>query len=678
MTAPYIYSPILTDPLEIRLVEFISPVGDAQLRLRVHTVPLQGAKFATLSYVWGHHPHACEDVIVDGCDFRVTESLASALRAAQRHGLAALPDRPAQEFRLWADAICINQQDIEECNRHVPQMKYIYEAAKLVIGYAGKETEALRLAMTTLNVVGAELRAHPSIATWGNSNEGIEPDAFLAWMGKYPELCSKEFSDTDPKVSLVNPTWAAIHHLLSLPLWERAWIFQEIILSRTMLVVSDTQTVHLSNLEAFIQWVSRLNYSTHFARPHFLDPSVLALLKNSKIITQAMDRLQSACRAKRIKATSTTDGPDSIGGWVISFSGSHLQATNPRDLIYGLLGVSGISAIRVDYSAPLSVVFTDYATAWINGFKNVGLRELGFLTHAGQGLVSRYGDLQFPSFAPHFPFLSKNHPVFTIGHAPSALVDFPPDTKSGRIVNSSLFVSGVQVDTVTSVFEDWRYRDKLLDNILDLISRRPVYPTGAPTINAILHALSVALAGPRELKNHVLNLHYAWSFVALLVHGIEPYQRPRSQYKDALNRLGLDTTSGMVFARSLRTTFGLDQCPDEQLHPGWLELLMQGSELAGLEEFGELATRYMALKMHVGEILPHAFFETSKGYIGVIPAWAGVSEGDVLCVLNQSNSPVVLRKSGDWFTHIATCHVWGLFCLAPAESFGKVETLEVR
>ncbi|KAK1759851.1 heterokaryon incompatibility protein-domain-containing protein [Echria macrotheca] len=678
MTAPYVYTPLLTDPLEIRLLEFISSAGDAEIRLKVHTVQLQHAKFVALSYVWGHHPHTYEDVTVDGCRFRITESLASALRAAQRHGLSAFPHRPPQDFRLWADAICIDQQNVEECNHHVPQMKYIYEAAELAIGYAGRDTEPLRLAMTTLDIIGAELRAHPAgIATWGNSNAGIDPASFLAWMEKYPALYTKEYAETDPNVSLVNPTWAAIHHLLNLPLWERAWIFQEIVLSPTMLVVSDTASVRLPHLEAFTLWVCRLNYSDYFARrPSFLHPAVLDLLTSSKITTQAMDRVLAACRAKRMKATST----DSIDGWINSFSGSHLRASNPRDLIYGLLGVSRISAIKVDYSAPLSRVFTDYAAAWTKGFRGAGLRELGFLTFAGQGLVSRYGDAQFPSFAPHYPFLSENHPVFMIGHAPSALVEFPPDTEGGRIENSSLFASGVQVDTVVSVFENWSDQDSFLDTILDLVSRRPVYPTGAPTINAVLHALSVKLAGPRELKNHVLNLHYAWALVALLVRGIGSYRRPRDEYQGILDRLGLDTSSGMAFAHSLRTTFGLDQVPDEELHAGWLGLLMQdgGSELAGLEDYGELATRYMALKTHLDVILPQTFFETAKGYIGVIPAWAGILEGDVLCVLSQSNSPVMLRKNRDFFAHIATCHVWGLFCLVPAESFGRIETLEVR
>jgi len=60
MAAPYIYSPLGTDPLEIRLLEFISPIGDAQIRLKLHTVQLKEAKFVALSYVWGHLPHTYE------------------------------------------------------------------------------------------------------------------------------------------------------------------------------------------------------------------------------------------------------------------------------------------------------------------------------------------------------------------------------------------------------------------------------------------------------------------------------------------------------------------------------------------------------------------------------------------------------------------------------------------
>lgn len=43
--------------------------------------------------------------------------------------------------RLWADSICINQDDIEEQNLHVAQMRSIYAAARETTIYIGDATE---------------------------------------------------------------------------------------------------------------------------------------------------------------------------------------------------------------------------------------------------------------------------------------------------------------------------------------------------------------------------------------------------------------------------------------------------------------------------------------------------------------------------------------------------------
>ena len=54
---------------------------------------------------------------------QVTEHLESALRVLREK----LPMRAG--VRLWVDALCINQQDIEERNLQVQRMRDIYKSA---------------------------------------------------------------------------------------------------------------------------------------------------------------------------------------------------------------------------------------------------------------------------------------------------------------------------------------------------------------------------------------------------------------------------------------------------------------------------------------------------------------------------------------------------------------------
>jgi hypothetical protein len=57
--------------------------------------------------------------MVDGEDFAATVYLAAALRHVRNHWCAAFPGRNPDDFWLWADAICVNQTDVDEHNSKV-------------------------------------------------------------------------------------------------------------------------------------------------------------------------------------------------------------------------------------------------------------------------------------------------------------------------------------------------------------------------------------------------------------------------------------------------------------------------------------------------------------------------------------------------------------------------------
>lgn len=83
--------------------------------------------YEALSYVWGD-PAVTAPVMVDGIPLQVTVSLESALRRLR------LADRPRV---LWADAICINQQDSDEKPHQVPIMLHLYRNASMVLMWLG-------------------------------------------------------------------------------------------------------------------------------------------------------------------------------------------------------------------------------------------------------------------------------------------------------------------------------------------------------------------------------------------------------------------------------------------------------------------------------------------------------------------------------------------------------------
>src|SRR5689334_2388161 len=68
-----------------------------------------GPAYEALSYTWGD-PGLRDSIVCNGVAVSVTTNLASALRLLRLAG---------RERTLWADAICINQQDQNEIGQQV-------------------------------------------------------------------------------------------------------------------------------------------------------------------------------------------------------------------------------------------------------------------------------------------------------------------------------------------------------------------------------------------------------------------------------------------------------------------------------------------------------------------------------------------------------------------------------
>jgi hypothetical protein len=71
--------------------------------------------YTALSYVWGS-TRELKTIFINGHPLKVTSNLKDALQALRE---------PSRVVRVWADAICINQADIEERNRQVRMMESI-------------------------------------------------------------------------------------------------------------------------------------------------------------------------------------------------------------------------------------------------------------------------------------------------------------------------------------------------------------------------------------------------------------------------------------------------------------------------------------------------------------------------------------------------------------------------
>lgn len=132
------YEPLQDDGGEIRLL-FVHPASNPQDEIfcdlqivKLSTPP----EYAALSYSWGP-PIFDKRVTVNGDEFQITSSLDYALRYFR-----------AQEWHiLWADAICIDQTNVQERGQQVQIMWQIYVQAKFVVACLGVGKSNSKLAM---------------------------------------------------------------------------------------------------------------------------------------------------------------------------------------------------------------------------------------------------------------------------------------------------------------------------------------------------------------------------------------------------------------------------------------------------------------------------------------------------------------------------------------------------
>lgn len=161
--------------------------------------------YEALSYVWGDpaitQTVICNDTLVD-----VTENLYFALCHFR------LADRPRV---LWADALCINQNDLDDKAHQVQMMHLIYKSCDRCLVWLGPNDEHSDVALEVIDdmtkIVSERLSIHPD-----------ELDAKLKITGRDPkQSIEMGFTNLPPPEST---KWGSLFHFLCRPWFTRVWV----------------------------------------------------------------------------------------------------------------------------------------------------------------------------------------------------------------------------------------------------------------------------------------------------------------------------------------------------------------------------------------------------------------------------------------------------------------------
>lgn len=297
--SPYVYQPL--GKLQIRLLNLAPGEESDEIHIRLTHVDLgtdPHVDYEALSYAWGtSEPSQC--VIVDRDD---GSSQFLPVRDNLAHALRRIRDTTTTKI-LWADALCLNQEDKIEKSHQVPFMAEIYRRAARVIVWLGPERDDSASAMKLLRDLGETVS--------------------INWAAMQ---C--KFSDSFPGVwkTLRNPALrTSVLRLLERDWFERLWVLQEVYLAQRSTVFCGPSEV---------EW-------TVFIRAGFCFTTIYARRQVELMAVHAR-----SCPAAWIELRSVAGGQ---------------KCVDPRDKIYGMLAMLAYNdthPLTVDYGLSVAEVYT--------------------------------------------------------------------------------------------------------------------------------------------------------------------------------------------------------------------------------------------------------------------------------------------------------------------------------
>lgn len=300
----------------IRLLELAPGKHDDDVKIRLIPMNLcddSNPPYEALSYVWGTEM-AAREAVVNGVSIAITSNLDSALRHLRFTIVPRL---------MWIDAVAINQGDTQERNHQVQMMGRIYSTASQVVVWLGDVEQGDRYTRVILSAMQL---------LW--SHENPSSVALFDYLLRVVALLAEDQIDVTEAEDYV---LQSLYRLIERPWFSRIWVVQELALSKAATVRIGLFSFPWQPFETFIKW-----FPKH--KTDLLNSGFIAAAARVSRATRESHFVSQLCRTL------------------------HLTASDPRDKVYGILGISTFSGlpIRPNYAKSVQTVFAEAAASLLN------------------------------------------------------------------------------------------------------------------------------------------------------------------------------------------------------------------------------------------------------------------------------------------------------------------------
>ena len=293
---------------EIRLLKIQCTQNDAQgyrIKAELLTTTLASSpEYHALSYTWASDLKD-RQVLLSGSPTNVGGNLEEALWELSQASIKI----------IWADALCINQQDLIERSQQVKKMRQIYSGAYRVVVWLGPAKDDDKLAFDMIN----ELKPH------------LEDHSAIKELLKQP---------------LVEEGILALKRLIEADYWQRVWVIQEVMFASKILIFRGGHTVEWEAMESIQRCLTMKHIESIYASPKLNIATIYMPLgvfgpinlNRSTSSSDPLSLLQSLCRYRG------------------------RGATDPKDKVFALLGITNVKDspfLVIDYSLSVEQVYVN-------------------------------------------------------------------------------------------------------------------------------------------------------------------------------------------------------------------------------------------------------------------------------------------------------------------------------
>jgi len=670
-----LYSPLDSGKGEIRLLTISTrDLETEQIDVRISTASLPDAgKYFALSYTWGD-PKNRREISLNGLPFSVTSNLFEALRSIQTR----LSKSELEGHKVWADALCINQTDLEERNEQVARMRDIFAGAEIVWAYIGSDCKQLEPGFNLLLALAEKYK-------------DLNPTFGL------PKTTHDEIARFINLIKLKD-AWTSIGDIFTRPWWGRAWIIQELAVANSAIFLCGEIAVDCSKvfhagelLDKYLTTIINNSDDESADKAHAFDQfrgllegvnkvaslSLQVRIQRSDKWLESMDHPSLIEVAYNLGIKDARGRPlewTEVGDYVLhhlhKLPGHTLssvlarfrdrQCTEPRDKIFAYLGLTRRSkeadVVQVDYNVDLSTLWRQVTRAHVRLYKDLNIFHHFASLHRPKGFSSWAHDMVLSTAVDPLKFEVEELQIIF-----RASLDLPAQFSFPAGDEERLALKGVTVDVIESVGHkyDPMHPEEDLEAMRDQIeSQRNTEDLSQMRFHGFEQ---------KSMKDWKKIAGVEEAF-ALITEQIFTLQRD----EDGDCRLVTAEPAGEEFSKmwnAASAACGGGSYPTGQRKlDAFIQTLMLDPTYH--VNYGEvfLQRRHALLKYQRGNPLaPYftsnglinlSFYTTSLGYFGLSPATVEV--GDKVCVLYGGRMPFLLRPTDDYHLVVGWTYVQGL------------------